>query len=269
MEIERSELRFLHDFKVSLWDCSGSDEAMQSYVEEQAEAMFTEVLCLIYVFDVHNRISEVDMLHYEAILEALRTWSPDATVYTLLHKTDMLAVDQQSAVLKDKRAEVEKRAIPSLIHTFGTSIWDESLYKAWSSIVHALLPDVKRIELQLAAYAEDLKADEVVLFEPNTLLVLAQAIRHHHHDHHRFEKVSSIVKQFRMACLGKGRSPKSFIVRTGGLGETGKANRMVIILDRISENAVVLVTGKQGHFLEKKMATEKLMSLIDGKTLKS
>jgi Ras-related GTP-binding protein A/B len=54
---------------------------------------------------------------------------------------------------------------------FATSIWDETLYKAWSSIVYSLIPNVDLLELQLKDFAHICDADEVVLFERATFLV--------------------------------------------------------------------------------------------------
>ncbi len=210
---------------------------MRSYVQDQPSQIFSQVICLIYVFDIHSRVSEVDLLHYESILEALRSYSPDALIYTLLHKHDLL---QDQHLIKERRQEIEKRAIPSLTHCYNTSIWDETLYKAWSSIVHGLLPDVKSLEMRMIDYAAEIRADEIVLFEPNTMLVLAQAIRHGHHDHHRFEKISSIVKQFRLSSRRRA-SPKRIEVRTGN---------MVVLLERVSPDAIVLITGKKRHLKE-------------------
>jgi hypothetical protein len=42
-----------------------------------------------------------------------------------------------------------------------------------------------------------------VLFERVTFLVIAQCSRKQHHDVHRFEKISNIIKQFKLSC---GRS---------------------------------------------------------------
>jgi hypothetical protein len=44
---------------------------------------------------------------------------------------------------------------------------------------------------------------QVVLFERVTFLVIAQCSRKQHHDVHRFEKISNIIKQFKLSC---GRS---------------------------------------------------------------
>ena len=43
-------------------------------------------------------------------------------------------------------------------------------------------------------------ADEVVLFERATFLVISNAVRKSHADVHRFEKVSNIIKQFKLSC---------------------------------------------------------------------
>lgn len=42
-------------------------------------------------------------------------------------------------------------------------------------------------------------ADEVVLFERATFLVIAHATEVPHEDQHRFEKISNIVKQFKLS----------------------------------------------------------------------
>ena len=46
----------------------------------------------------------------------------------------------------------------------NSGIWDETLYKAWSSIVYMLIPNVKEMECSLNEFAEILDADEVPLY---------------------------------------------------------------------------------------------------------
>jgi Ras-related GTP-binding protein A/B len=235
------------------------EEAMRSYESDEGlnSGLFDEVACLIFVMDIQSVSPKTDLGHFELVLEALRSRSPDALVYVLLHKTDLLlgansyeySVAAQKAI-KDRKVEVEKRALPTLIQVYHTSIWDESLYKAWSSIVHAIVPAVSKIEASLGRIAEELRADEVVLFEPNTLLMVAQAIRHAHPDHHRFEKISSIVKQFRMAC--KAARPVRFVVRTEGHG-------VAVVIERLQdEDAVLMVTTRHHHQAPPSLASIKL-----------
>jgi len=62
--------------------------------------------------------------------------------------------------------------------------------------VHCLIPNIETLQMHLDKFCEICEADEVVLFERTTILVIANAARVQHPDIHRFEKISSIIKQF-------------------------------------------------------------------------
>lgn len=57
----------------------------------------------------------------------------------------------------------------------GTSIWDETLYRAWSKIVHSLVPNVGQLERDLTSFAKGSGATEAVVFERKTFLVIARS----------------------------------------------------------------------------------------------
>ena len=75
------------------------------------------------------------------------------------------------------------------------------MYKAWSDIVHILLPNVDVLKANLKAFCDACSADEVVLFEKSTFLVIANHDWKGHKDAHRFEKISNIIKQFKLSCI--------------------------------------------------------------------
>lgn len=75
-----------------------------------------------------------------------------------------------------------------------------SPFQAWSQIVYYLMPNIQTLESQLANFCEICEADEVVLFERTTFLVIAKAGNLEHQDKHRFEKISNIIKQFKLGC---------------------------------------------------------------------
>jgi Ras-related GTP-binding protein A/B len=64
-----------------------------------------------------------------------------------------------------KRRELEEASAPMPINCLPTSIWDETLYKAWSEIVYRLIPNIGHIESLLQKFCQIAGADEVVLFE--------------------------------------------------------------------------------------------------------
>lgn len=95
--------------------------------------------------------------------------------------------------------------MPISIQCFGTSIWDETLYKAWSSILHALIPNIQSLSKSLNTFAKCCEAYEVVMFERATFLVVAEGTGdpdrvEKNEDKNRFEKMSNIIKQFRLSC---------------------------------------------------------------------
>jgi Ras-related GTP-binding protein A/B len=85
---------------------------------------------------------------------------------------------------------------------FATSIWDETLYRAWSAIVYSLIPNVKILEQQLNDFCTICNADEIVLFEKATFLVISHIskLEETKYDSHRFERISNIIKQFKLSC---------------------------------------------------------------------
>jgi Ras-related GTP-binding protein A/B len=64
-----------------------------------------------------------------------------------------------------------------------------------------LIPNVTEVERSLGDFADIMEADEVLLFERSTFLVIAHAQRNDHRDPHRFEKISNIIKQFKLSCI--------------------------------------------------------------------
>ena len=85
---------------------------------------------------------------------------------------------------------------------FATSIWDETLYRAWSQIVYSLIPNVEVLKSQLTEFAGICGAEEIVLFERATFLVISDytTLSSEVYDRHRFERISNIIKQFKLSC---------------------------------------------------------------------
>ena len=115
-------------------------------------------------------------------------------------------------MFKKREHEVTEIALPLRTECFKTSIWDETLYKAWSQIVYALIPNINVLESQLKKFCAVCEADEVVLFEVATFLVISHASSKKHHDVHRFEKISNIIKQFKLSCNKMGSQFQSMEV---------------------------------------------------------
>jgi Ras-related GTP-binding protein A/B len=166
---------------------------------------------LIYVLDVQSADADRDLAFFSSTVRALFEISPDAKVMVLVHKMDLVpeANGERVNVLSHREAAVRSLAhsaglLDENIDVFGTSIWDETLYKAWSSVVHQLVPNVRLLEEGLESFAIQGGYDEAVLFERASFLVIASTTQKEHGDRHRFEKISNIVKQFKL-IVGRGQ----------------------------------------------------------------
>lgn len=93
---------------------------------------------LIYVFDMTSTEWEKDLHYFEDNLAALRENSPDAGVWVLMNKMDLVdSEDPKRTKYQERRDEVlalnEKLSKDvdgaGPCRCFPTSIWDESLYK--------------------------------------------------------------------------------------------------------------------------------------------
>jgi len=83
------------------------------------------------------------------------------------------------------------------VEFFATSIWDQSLYKAWTKIIYYLIPNAGTIEALLEQLAEVIDARELILYERTTCLTVAHVTRHTEETNpftDRFERISSILK---------------------------------------------------------------------------
>lgn len=185
------------------------DAFTENYLTSQKSYVFSDVGVLIYVFDVeslefdgregHN---DRDLITYASIIKALEEYSPRAHVFTLVHKMDLVQNEHRDRVLKAKTDAIQQRSesFQRTVHTYATSIWDQTLYRAWGMIVHSLIPNLDVIEGYLEHLADITEAEEVVLFERTTFLTVTSVTskigdRNTYTD--RYERLSNIIKTFK------------------------------------------------------------------------
>jgi len=178
LDVEHHHVRFLGDLVLNLWDCGGQDAFYESYFERDRETIFRSVELLIYVFDIASDDPEKDFDHFIGVLEAIEENSPDARIFVLVHKMDLVAKEEQSLIFEDRKRLIGENCVACGVDNFEcypTSIWDETLYKAWSEIVTNLIPNIGVLKNHLDDFCSICDADEVVLFEKATFLVVSQS----------------------------------------------------------------------------------------------
>uniref|UniRef100_UPI0035900C07 ras-related GTP-binding protein A isoform X3 n=1 Tax=Myxine glutinosa TaxID=7769 RepID=UPI0035900C07 len=255
IDVEHSHVRFLGNLVLNLWDCGGQDNFMENYFASQRDSIFRNVEVLIYVFDVENLEVEKDMHYYQSCLEAILQNSPEAKVFCLVHKMDLVQEDQRDPIFHKREEDLKRLSRPLECTCFRTSIWDETLYKAWSCIVYQLIPNVQQLETSLCMFANIIEADEVLLFEKATFLVISHYQSKQQRDIHRFEKISNIIKQFKLSCSKLAASFQSMEVRNSTFAAfidvfTSNTYVMVVMSDPSIPSAATLINIRNArkHF---------------------
>ena len=155
IDVEHSHLRFLGNMTLNLWDCGGQDVFMENYFTNQKDHIFQMVQVLIHVFDVESQEVIKDIEIFTRALKQLKKYSPDAKIFVLLHKMDLVQLDKRQELFEIMMSKLQETSaaygFPSLVG-FPTSIWDESLYKAWSQIVCSLIPNMTIYQSNLKKY---------------------------------------------------------------------------------------------------------------------
>jgi Ras-related GTP-binding protein A/B len=240
IDVEQNHVRFLGDLILNLWDCGGQDAFMDSYLSTQRSTIFSHAGVMIYVFDVESREMAKDLEYYRDCLDGLSQFSKDASVFLLVHKMDLVRESERSVIFQRKVAELEKASGDFPIKVLGTSIYDETLFKAWSSIVNTLIPNARNLNKHLRIFAEACSATEVILFERATFLVIATSSSSdvsdsgaaHSLDPKRYERTSELIKAFKQSC---SRLREEFHSLEMELAE------FTAVLDEMTKNTYVLV----------------------------
>ena len=153
IDVEQNHVRFLGDLILNLWDLGGQDSFMDSYLTTQRATIFQHVGVMIYVFDVESREMGKDLEYFRDCMAGLKQYSPEAAVFLLVHKMDLVREPRQPTFLK-KKQELEEASGDTPVSVFGTSIFDESLYRVSNcmSSFMKLYPDIPLGLVKYRAY---------------------------------------------------------------------------------------------------------------------
>jgi len=208
VRVETSSVRFLGNLVLNLWDCGGQEQYFLSYFMAEKDHIFSNVSVMIFVFDIKSNNLEFDLDTYKKCIESLQEFSPNAKIFVLMHKMDLIQKDQREALYQTRIERLKELSLPFLITCFQTSIWEETLYKAWSRIVYSLIPNAEIIQQHLHQFMSITEAEEVVLFEKATFLDISHTTQERseevYKDGQRFERISNIIKMFKLSCMKSG-----------------------------------------------------------------
>lgn len=245
IDVEHSHLRFLGNMTLNLWDCGGQDAFMDNYFTTQKDHIFKYVQVLIHVFDVESKSLNKDIDIFVKALTNLQKSSPDAKVFVLLHKMDLVQIDKRDELFNIMMTKLQKISNPYQfkLNGFPTSIWNESLYKAWSQIVCSLIPNMNLFNENLLKFNKILDAEEIILFEKTTFLVISSTNSIQQNvttsdnlDPKRFEKISNVIKTYKQS-ISKLRTNFNNLIIKG-------SNDTQFFIDILTDNMFIMIVLK-------------------------
>ncbi|KAG0687697.1 GTP-binding protein gtr1 [Pichia californica] len=259
IDVEHSNLRFLNNMTLNLWDCGGQDVFMDNFLNNtndnnnnsSSSNIFKKCEVLIHVFDVESKEVAKDINTFKRVLQNLSKFSPNVKIFILIHKIDLVQSNKRQELFQlmfNNLKNIAYNEYGFKIQGFATSIWDESLYRAWSSIVCSLIPNVEIYEQHLAKLNDIIDAREIILFEKTTFLVISsmdknKALSGTNHEYSglnststldpkRFEKISNIIKTYKQS-VNKIRSNFKNLILHG--------KNSSIYLDILTSNIYIMV----------------------------
>lgn len=244
MEIEHAHVRMLGNLTVNLWDCGGQDTFMENYFIHQKENIFSGASVLIYVLDIKSEKPDADLEGYRECLKAISDYGAEGhKIFALVHKMDLIEnIHERNLKFEQKRVELEKFAAEHgcQVDCSKTSIWDKTLYSAWSRIVTQLVPNRQKLQQELNNFVKLSEADEVMLFEKNTYLNLCYVNRSNPSGYNdgsaelaeKMEELSHHMKSFKTICYRNATSYKSVEI---------KNSRNSIIMSEFTEYTIIML----------------------------
>ncbi|ESL09706.1 ras-family member, GTP-binding protein [Trypanosoma rangeli SC58] len=196
ISLDQSQVRMFNNLYLNLWDCGGQHRYVAEYLNRQKEYIFRSVSVMLFVFDINSMSRDSDdtyggmstdwsrpeMLEYfQSAMHYIRQYSPHAKIFVLLHKMDLIAKELRETIFESRKAEILSRLevdeSACNIQFFATSIWSDSLYLAYSSVVRSLIPHRDVLMREMKKLLHSCNAMEVALYERSTFLCLTHVSR--------------------------------------------------------------------------------------------
>jgi Ras-related GTP-binding protein A/B len=105
-------------------------------------------------------------------------------------------IDENNILFSKRKEDFESKKGNFKINYYQTSIWEISLIKAFSDILSSIIKDIDNIKKILKKYLEACEADEVVIFDKKSLLVISSFNSKILKDEERLEKICYSIKKF-------------------------------------------------------------------------
>lgn len=142
-----------------------------------SERLFSSVGALVYVIDSQDEYLNA-LTNLSMIIEFAYKVNPKIHIEVLIHKIDGLSedyrIDAQRDIMQRTGDELLDLGLEGVqVSFYLTSIFDHSIYEAFSRIVQKLIPELPSLENMLDNLVQHSSIDKVFLFDVNSKIYVA------------------------------------------------------------------------------------------------
>jgi Ras-related GTP-binding protein A/B len=160
--------------KPMIWDLGGQQQYLDEYHGPLRKNIFQKVSVLLYVVDA----SDVDRFENSRIelewsVNQILLFNQTAKIHVFLHKMDLIH-DKNAIIPYLKELLTQNISIEVSFH--GTSVFDESLFTAWSGIIRDISPKTVFIKSILKELKGQKGVEDALLIEKSSGLACGSTI---------------------------------------------------------------------------------------------
>ena len=161
------------DFQV--WDLPGQIDYLDP--DFDAESIFGGVGAMIWVLDAIDNYMEPVSRLTETILHLQHSY-PDIKYSVFIHKVDSLTEDFRDDTMRDVRQRITDDLYDAGLENppityYGTSIYDHSIFEAFSKVMQGLIPQLPTFEALLNTVSASCRFEKAYLFDVYSKVYIA------------------------------------------------------------------------------------------------
>lgn len=157
-----------------VWDLGGQAQYREEYHSTLKNQIFTKAAVLLFIIDVSDmqRLDEA-LKEFQWAAENITAANPKAHIYIFFHKIDLI-IDKAAIIthLKAKIASVWKQPVK----TYVTSVFNESLFHAWSDIIQSISPRSSFIRTLLYQLKKEPRIKDALILEKENGLAVGSTM---------------------------------------------------------------------------------------------
>ena len=160
--------------KPMIWDLGGQQQYLDEYHGPLKKSIFQRASVLLYVVDASDvERYENSKIELEWAINEILIYNNSPIINVFLHKIDL--INDKAAVITYLKNLLSEN-ISNEIHFYPTSVFDESLFTAWSGIIREISPKSTFIQSILKSLKDQEGVLEAVLIEKNTGLACGSTL---------------------------------------------------------------------------------------------